>query len=144
MNSVFDCGLVVHDVVSCCWPVAGRVASLGRQSGREVVMNHWPDEVPADIHRFSQPDTEPTPWSVGSKEIGAADTFWLSVVRRVGRPHVYAVGRRVARCAIWFCTGPEERKAKNLVANPSCILTTGSATSPTARSTWFLTAGLCG
>lgn len=27
--------------------------------------------------------------------------------------------------AIWFSTGPDERKAKNLAENPSCILTTG-------------------
>jgi uncharacterized protein (DUF2249 family) len=27
--------------------------------------------------------------------------------------------------AIWFSTGPEERKAKNLAENPSCVLTTG-------------------
>jgi hypothetical protein len=27
--------------------------------------------------------------------------------------------------AIWFSTGSEERKAKNLAGNPSCVLTTG-------------------
>jgi nitroimidazol reductase NimA-like FMN-containing flavoprotein (pyridoxamine 5'-phosphate oxidase superfamily) len=27
--------------------------------------------------------------------------------------------------AMYFCTGPEERKAKNLQQNPQCILTTG-------------------
>ena len=27
--------------------------------------------------------------------------------------------------ALYFCTGPEERKAKNLSGNPHCILTTG-------------------
>jgi hypothetical protein len=26
--------------------------------------------------------------------------------------------------ALYFCTGPDERKAKNLVRNPHCILTT--------------------
>lgn len=28
--------------------------------------------------------------------------------------------------ALYFCTGPGERKAKNLTHNPHCILTTGS------------------
>jgi nitroimidazol reductase NimA-like FMN-containing flavoprotein (pyridoxamine 5'-phosphate oxidase superfamily) len=28
--------------------------------------------------------------------------------------------------ALYFCTGSEERKAKNLAHNPQCILTTGS------------------
>jgi hypothetical protein len=27
--------------------------------------------------------------------------------------------------ALWFATGPEERKALNLAENPSCLLTTG-------------------
>jgi hypothetical protein len=27
--------------------------------------------------------------------------------------------------ALYFCTGPEERKAKNLAQNQSCVLTTG-------------------
>ena len=27
--------------------------------------------------------------------------------------------------AVYFCTGPDERKAKNLGQNPQCILTTG-------------------
>jgi general stress protein 26 len=27
--------------------------------------------------------------------------------------------------AMYFCTGPDERKAKNLKQNPQCILTTG-------------------
>jgi hypothetical protein len=29
--------------------------------------------------------------------------------------------------ALWFATGPEERKAMNLAENPSCVLTTGSS-----------------
>jgi hypothetical protein len=29
---------------------------------------------------------------------------------------------------MYFCTGADERKAKNLVQNPQCILTTGSNT----------------
>ena len=33
--------------------------------------------------------------------------------------------RRLAREALWFATGPEERKAMNLAGNPSCVLTTG-------------------
>ena len=30
--------------------------------------------------------------------------------------------------ALYFCTGPEERKAKNLSENPHCVLTTGQST----------------
>ena len=30
--------------------------------------------------------------------------------------------------ALHFCTGPEEQKAKNIQANPTCVLTTGTNT----------------
>jgi hypothetical protein len=37
----------------------------------------------------------------------------------------YAAVVRLAGRALYFCTGPDERKAKNLVRNPHCILTAG-------------------
>ena len=83
------------------------------------------DGVSAEIHGFSQPGATPTPWSAGLEEILAADTFWLSTVRRDGRPHVTPLIAVWHDEAIWFSTGPEERKAENLATNPSCILTTG-------------------
>lgn len=124
MNSVFGCGLMVRADVSLL--LAGRgIPSLVVGTEREVVMNRSPDEVPAEIHGFSQPDVEPTPWSAGLKEIVAADTFWLSTVRLDGRPHVTPLIAVWLDEAVWFSTGPEERKAENLAANPFCILTTG-------------------
>ena len=88
-------------------------------------MSRSPDEVSAEIHGFSQPGATPTPWSAGLKEASEADTSWLSTVRRDGRPHVTPVIAVWHDEAIWFSTGPEERKAKNLATNPSCVLTTG-------------------
>jgi nitroimidazol reductase NimA-like FMN-containing flavoprotein (pyridoxamine 5'-phosphate oxidase superfamily) len=85
------------------------------------------DDVTAEIHGFSQPDATPTPWSVGVEHVIAADTFWLSTVRPDGRPHVTPLIAVWHGEAIWFCTGPDERKAKNLAENPSCVLTTGGS-----------------
>jgi len=82
-------------------------------------------KVIAEIHGFSAPDTQPVPWSVGLDQVATADTFWLSTVRPDGRPHVTPLTAVWHDHAIWFSTGPEERKAKNLGSNPSCILTTG-------------------
>jgi nitroimidazol reductase NimA-like FMN-containing flavoprotein (pyridoxamine 5'-phosphate oxidase superfamily) len=90
-------------------------------------MHRSPDEVPAEIHGFSEPDARPTPWSAGLKEIVAADTFWLSTVRRDGRPHVTPLIAVWHEEAIWFSTGAEERNAENLAVNPFCILTTGGS-----------------
>lgn len=88
-------------------------------------MNRSHNEVPAEIHGFSEPDAKPTPWSAGLNEIVAAETFWLSTVRRDGRPHVTPLIAVWLDEAIWFSTGPEERKAENLAENPFCILTAG-------------------
>jgi hypothetical protein len=51
--------------------------------------------------------------------------FWLSTVRPDGRPHVTPLIAVWVERAMYFCTGPEERKAKNLAASPRCVLTTG-------------------
>jgi len=83
------------------------------------------DEVTAEIHGFSEPGATPTPWSAGLEQVSAAETFWLSTVRPDGRAHVTPLIAVWHGDAIWFCTGPDERKAKNLARNPSCVLTTG-------------------
>ena len=88
-------------------------------------MSASPADVTAEIHGFSHPDATPTPWAAGLEKVVAADTFWLSTVRSGGRPHVTPLIAVWYGDAIWFCTGPEERKARNLAENPSCILTTG-------------------
>lgn len=84
-----------------------------------------PADVTAEIHGFSHPDATPTPWEVGRKQVAQADTFWISTVRPDGRPHVTPLIAVWHDEAIWFTTGPEERKARNLAENPACLLTTG-------------------
>lgn len=79
----------------------------------------------AEIHGFSDPGAEPTPWPAGLERVAAADTFWLSTVRPDGRPHVTPLTAVWHGGAVWFSTGPEERKAGNLRRNSACILTTG-------------------
>jgi hypothetical protein len=88
-------------------------------------MSASPAGVTAEIHGFSHPDATPTPWAAGLKEVIAADTFWLSTVRGDGRPHVTPLIAVWHGGTIWFSTGADERKARNLAGNSSCILTTG-------------------
>ena len=83
------------------------------------------EDVTAEIHGFSEPDSTPTPWAAGLEQLRAADTFWLSTVRPDGRPHVTPLIAVWHAGALWFATGPEERKARNLAENPWCVLTTG-------------------
>ena len=75
--------------------------------------------------RFSSPEATPTDWAQGRRHIDEAEVFWLSTVRPDGRPHVTPLLAVWHDDAIYFCTGSDERKAKNLKQNPQCILTTG-------------------
>lgn len=88
-------------------------------------MDGSPDNVTAEIHGFSHPDAAPTPWTAALEQVAAAETFWISTVRPDGRPHVTPLIAVWYGDALWFTTGPDERKARNLAANPACVLTTG-------------------
>jgi len=76
--------------------------------------------------RFSSPDGTPRPWSDVVNALEQAEIFWLSTVRRDGRPHVTPLPAMWLDGALYFCTGPAEQKAKNIETNPHCVLTTGN------------------
>lgn len=75
--------------------------------------------------QFSSEDADPTEWSEALERLEKAEIFWLSTVRPDGRPHVTPLLAVWMDDALYFCTGPEERKAKNLSGNPHVVLTTG-------------------
>ena len=59
------------------------------------------------------------------EDLQGAEVYWLSTVRPDGRPHVTPLLGVWLDGALYFCTGPTERKAKNLAQNPNCAVTTG-------------------
>ena len=63
------------------------------------------EDVTAEIHGFSEPDSTPTPWVEGLEQLHAADTFWLSTVRPDGRPHVTPLIAVWHAEELWFATG---------------------------------------
>jgi hypothetical protein len=75
--------------------------------------------------RFSDRDAVAVPWEETRRALETAQLFWISTVRRDGRPHVTPLVAVWLDDAIHFCTGPEEQKAINLAHNPAVILTTG-------------------
>jgi len=81
-------------------------------------------------HRFSSPEAKARSWADARDQLARAEIYWLSTIRPEGpgRPHVTPLIAIWLDNALYFCTGPEERKAKNLAANPNCILTTGRNT----------------
>jgi len=75
--------------------------------------------------RFSSAGATPPTWTRVRQHLADAEVSWLSTVRPDGRPHVTPVMSVWIDDAAYFCTGPSERKAHNLVQNPYCVLTTG-------------------
>jgi general stress protein 26 len=87
-----------------------------------------PDIEPtAELHEaFSSPGAKAPAWSEVVDVLSSSEMFWLSTVRRDGRPHVTPLPAVWLDGTLHFCTGAAEQKAKNLEANPRCILTTGT------------------
>jgi nitroimidazol reductase NimA-like FMN-containing flavoprotein (pyridoxamine 5'-phosphate oxidase superfamily) len=75
---------------------------------------------------YSDKNATATPWEVGQELLAAAEIYWLSTVRPDGRPHVTPLLAIWLDAALYFCTGPDERKAHNLADNPHVVLTTGT------------------
>ena len=88
-----------------------------------------PTEPVPELHAgFSSEGAQPTEWADGHQHLEEAKVFWLSTVRPDGRPHVTPLLAVWSADAMYFCTGSDERKAKNLTRNPHCVLTTGRNT----------------
>jgi nitroimidazol reductase NimA-like FMN-containing flavoprotein (pyridoxamine 5'-phosphate oxidase superfamily) len=88
-----------------------------------------PREPLTELHAgFSSDGAHPTAWGDGHQQLEQGEVFWLATVRPDGRPHVTPLLAVWCAEAMYFCTGPTERKAKNLETNPHCILTTGRNT----------------
>jgi nitroimidazol reductase NimA-like FMN-containing flavoprotein (pyridoxamine 5'-phosphate oxidase superfamily) len=81
-----------------------------------------------ELSAFSSPDASPTEWPQALHELAGAEVYWLSTVRPDGRPHVTPLLAIWLHGSLYFSTGPDERKAKNLAANRHCVLTTGQST----------------
>ncbi|MEU6642261.1 pyridoxamine 5'-phosphate oxidase family protein [Saccharomonospora sp. NPDC046836] len=75
--------------------------------------------------RYGEPTATATPWGQACEQLAAAPLYWLTTVRPDGRPHVTPLIAVWLDGALHFCTGSEERKARNLGGNPHCVLTTG-------------------
>jgi hypothetical protein len=70
---------------------------------------------------------EVIPWSRARDQLEAGvpqpeKTIWLATVRPGGRPHVAGVGALWIDDEFYFTAGPGTRKARNLAANPECVL----------------------
>jgi nitroimidazol reductase NimA-like FMN-containing flavoprotein (pyridoxamine 5'-phosphate oxidase superfamily) len=86
----------------------------------------WSAPTPELHAGFSDPGATPTPWEDVVGVLDSAELFWISTVRTDGQPHVTPLPAVWHDGALYFCTGPGEQKAVNLLANDACALTTGN------------------
>ncbi len=75
--------------------------------------------------QFSTPNATQIPWAEARERLEKAEVYWLTTVRRDGRPHITPVVAVWLDGALFFCTGESERKAQNLVRNSHCGIMTG-------------------
>jgi hypothetical protein len=78
--------------------------------------------------RFSSAGVAPTAWAAGRALLEQAELYWLTTVRPDGRLHVTPLVAVWLADALYFCTGADEQKAKNLARNAHCAITTGCNT----------------
>jgi pyridoxine/pyridoxamine 5'-phosphate oxidase len=78
--------------------------------------------------RFSDPAADATPWSEAERALTQAELYWITTVRRDGRPHVTPLVGVADGGIVHFTTGLEEQKARNLEHNDQVAMTTGSNT----------------
>src|ERR1700722_9014538 len=98
----------------------------GRMTPAEMRRVEMVEQEPVtELSAFSSPNAVQTEWSRARTELANAKVYWLTTVRPDGRPHVTPLLGVWFDGGLYFCTGPDERKAKNLAENLHCALTTG-------------------
>jgi nitroimidazol reductase NimA-like FMN-containing flavoprotein (pyridoxamine 5'-phosphate oxidase superfamily) len=77
--------------------------------------------------RFSQAE-EPTDWAEANRALESAELYWLTTVRKDGRPHSVPLVGLWVDDAFVFCTGPAEQKYRNLEHQAAVTVVTGTNT----------------
>ena len=67
------------------------------------------------------------PWSWAQKRLERGWNYWLVTARPDGRPHMMPVWGLWWDGAFWFSTGEKTVKARNLAANPNCVVAPGDS-----------------
>ncbi|WP_084958161.1 pyridoxamine 5'-phosphate oxidase family protein [Thermoactinospora rubra] len=75
--------------------------------------------------RFSSDNAAAPAWDDVVRLVRDSRTYWLTTVRRDGRPHTTTLLSIWLDGVPYFCTGLDEQKTKNLEHNQHCILMTG-------------------
>ena len=62
------------------------------------------------------------PWNWATGRLAQSRGYWLATTRPDGRPHMAVVWGVWLHGRFYFFTGTDSRKARNLAANPRCVV----------------------
>jgi nitroimidazol reductase NimA-like FMN-containing flavoprotein (pyridoxamine 5'-phosphate oxidase superfamily) len=62
------------------------------------------------------------PWKWASDRLAKSRQYWIATTRPDGRPHVMPIWGLWLDDGFYFSTGKTSRKARNLAANPNCVI----------------------
>lgn len=82
---------------------------------------------PIETKNLDRGGHAPLPWSRPHAHFAALiflGTAFLGTVRPDGRPHAAGIGAVWFDGDLYFTSGPETRKSRNLAANPACTIAT--------------------
>lgn len=66
-------------------------------------------------------------WKWAEGRLKKSRQFWIATTRPDGRPHVMVIWALWMDGLLYFSTGKDSRKARNLAANPHCTMSTDAA-----------------
>ena len=70
------------------------------------------------------------PWSWAEERLAGSHDYWVCSLWPDGRPHSMPVWGVWDGEALWFSSGRRSRKARNLAADPRCVVTTDDPKNP--------------
>jgi PPOX class probable F420-dependent enzyme len=70
------------------------------------------------------------PWSWAEERLIASHDYWVATVWPDGRPHMMPVWGIWHDESVWFSSSLRSRKARNLGADPRCVVTTDNPAEP--------------
>src|SRR3954453_8407189 len=70
------------------------------------------------------------PWSWAEQRLARSHDYWVATVWPDGRPHVMPVWGAWFDDSVWFSSDQTSRKARNLAADPRCVITTDNPREP--------------
>jgi hypothetical protein len=70
------------------------------------------------------------PWEWAEQRLAGSRNYWAVTVWPDGRPHAMPVWGVWDSASFWFSSSVNSRKARNVVADPRCVITTEDAANP--------------